>query len=566
MTTSIGTRNQALRDALESWDRPCFSISETLNQGHAMASAIRAHLAMQEPASERCDHPMDVRCVRCDPVGVAQSGKGHAPKHTIVEPASEPAPASDAEALGNARRNLIDAGNKLSFAAQTSGGTAGRDEGLVAAVEGWTKARDAERAVRRIVQLEPAPASAPEKYEGQQRDEAATFVIEALAKALGVTDYEQCDGTETWEGDVSGTVYSVLKAARVIDDETGEIARHQPAPASAPSLDGLIQWHVDQIIAPGDANAQTADALRELARARAAPASAKGKAMDMDAITSRFLQWKLPENFNPDGGITFERDYNQNTPWPAKHEPVGTNLFTFEQAKAMFEYVLAGVEPAPASALSDPGELPDDMRCPLHSLRADVDYLVARIRKADDEEAGLLKGSIQNRLSQIEEAAYRMNAPASAPSSCGAEKIVMEAAVREGCTPAHASRIARRASSDDFTDAEYTGAIERIYDHSLKVAAKLRSENEKMRAEIAALRAPASAPSCCWEEAAKIADERGYELRAYAHRASDKVSMGREAVAMAECWRVGQLIRSMAKAACVTCKASKTTSDMEPRA
>ena len=52
-------------------------------------------LKWHRPASERCDHPMDVRCVRCDPVGVAQSGKGHAPKHTIVEPASEPAPASD---------------------------------------------------------------------------------------------------------------------------------------------------------------------------------------------------------------------------------------------------------------------------------------------------------------------------------------------------------------------------------------------------------------------------------------------------------------------------------------
>lgn len=47
------------------------------------------------PASEpACQHPMNVRCVLCDPIGVAQSGKSHAPKHAIVEPASEPAPAS----------------------------------------------------------------------------------------------------------------------------------------------------------------------------------------------------------------------------------------------------------------------------------------------------------------------------------------------------------------------------------------------------------------------------------------------------------------------------------------
>ena len=76
---------------------------------------------------------------------------------------------------------------------------------------------------------------------------------------------------------------------------------------------------------------------------------------------------------------------------------------------------------------------------------------------------------------------------------------------------------------------------------------------EALRDEVwRALTAPASAPSCCGalEEAAKIADERGYELRAYAHRASDKVSMGREAVAMAECWWVGHLIRAMAAGCC----------------
>lgn len=62
-------------------------------------------------------------------------------------------------------------------------------------------------------------------------------------------------------------------------------------------------------------------------------------------MVSRFLSWKLPENFHPDCGITFVRDYNQNTAYPAKHEPVGTNLFTADQATAMFEYVLDGRPP-----------------------------------------------------------------------------------------------------------------------------------------------------------------------------------------------------------------------------
>jgi hypothetical protein len=66
----------------------------------------------------------------------------------------------------------------------------------------------------------------------------------------------------------------------------------------------------------------------------------------------------------------------------------------------------AALSAKPAQA----GELPDDLRIPLHGLQTDREYLVARIRKADDEEAALLSESIRNRLSQIEEAAYRLNA------------------------------------------------------------------------------------------------------------------------------------------------------------
>jgi len=64
-------------------------------------------------------------------------------------------------------------------------------------------------------------------------------------------------------------------------------------------------------------------------------------------------------------------------------------------------------------------ELPDDLRAPLHSLQADREYLVARIQKADDEEAGLLSESIRDRLSQIEEAAYRLNARLRSPAGDG---------------------------------------------------------------------------------------------------------------------------------------------------
>jgi hypothetical protein len=57
----------------------------------------------------------------------------------------------------------------------------------------------------------------------------------------------------------------------------------------------------------------------------------------VDAMVYRFLGWKLPANFYPDCFITFDRE-------KARHDshnwPVGTNLFTAEQARAMIRHLL----------------------------------------------------------------------------------------------------------------------------------------------------------------------------------------------------------------------------------
>jgi len=71
----------------------------------------------------------------------------------------------------------------------------------------------------------------------------------------------------------------------------------------------------------------------------------------MDTITdeqikhmvNRFLGWRLPANFHPDAGISFKAEYNEHTAHPAKHEPIGTNLFDAEQAEAMIRYMLDGL-------------------------------------------------------------------------------------------------------------------------------------------------------------------------------------------------------------------------------
>lgn len=65
-------------------------------------------------------------------------------------------------------------------------------------------------------------------------------------------------------------------------------------------------------------------------------------------LVDRFLGWKLPADFHPDAGISFKPTFN-DTPEimqalglaePMHHEPTGTNLFTAEQAKEMFRFLL----------------------------------------------------------------------------------------------------------------------------------------------------------------------------------------------------------------------------------
>ena len=62
------------------------------------------------------------------------------------------------------------------------------------------------------------------------------------------------------------------------------------------------------------------------------------------AMVSRFLQWRLPADFAPDGGISFKATFNEHTAHPMRHEPSGTNLFNAKQAEAMVRHMLGGEE------------------------------------------------------------------------------------------------------------------------------------------------------------------------------------------------------------------------------
>ncbi len=61
-------------------------------------------------------------------------------------------------------------------------------------------------------------------------------------------------------------------------------------------------------------------------------------------MVSRFLGWRLPDDFNPDCGIQFDADGAKKlNPRNARYEPVGTNLFSADQARAMVRYMLDGL-------------------------------------------------------------------------------------------------------------------------------------------------------------------------------------------------------------------------------
>lgn len=60
-------------------------------------------------------------------------------------------------------------------------------------------------------------------------------------------------------------------------------------------------------------------------------------------MVDRFLQWRFPPNFNPDGGISYTRP---NYAPEVDATPVGTNLLDAEQAEAMIRHIVEGLPSA----------------------------------------------------------------------------------------------------------------------------------------------------------------------------------------------------------------------------
>ncbi|SPA44648.1 hypothetical protein [Cupriavidus taiwanensis] len=79
-----------------------------------------------------------------------------------------------------------------------------------------------------------------------------------------------------------------------------------------------------------------------------ARASSSRAEVSVKTMVDRFLGWKLPRDFSPDCGISFTPPTNPEW-WP-----IGTSLFHADQARQMFEYVLAGQTAEPAIPDTEP--------------------------------------------------------------------------------------------------------------------------------------------------------------------------------------------------------------------
>lgn len=114
----------------------------------------------------------------------------------------------------------------------------------------------------------------------------------------------------------------------------------------------------------------------------------------LDQLADRFLCWKLPADFSPDCGITFKRNYNEGTPRPGVHEPIGTNLLTAIQAKEMLEYVTAPLL-ARITELEDElkrkGKMIGAQQALRDDLRAQLTEKERELDAAHDLMGGLLK-------------------------------------------------------------------------------------------------------------------------------------------------------------------------------
>jgi hypothetical protein len=170
----------------------------------------------------------------------------------------------------------------------------------------------------------------------------------------------------------------------------------------------------------------------------------------------RFLSWRLPDDFAPDAGISFE-------PNPMPHcWPVGTNLLTATQAKAMLEHVfgikqaLAPAEPAGVSVALEDEHL---ARCLFEYNKGGSNHfgMTAPWKETTDEIRNRYRTQAHVLMAQIESKSIRQKSPPidNAYVAEGCEKFSTMPTARDQEDAARYRFLRDRDDSPEWGDAYY---------------------------------------------------------------------------------------------------------------
>lgn len=231
------------------------------------------------------------------------------------------------------------------------------------ATEGNTEAADlAREIVTRIVTNAITSIYVRNLDQGDELPTEEESVADGLAIALGDEIGCLSEDDDDFRERIDVLWLEDRLAASLKPEPTGAQGRADKAPSrdgfSALEVDEICcEWGPPEYVATDDGEAwywrfpghdlPVADNLSELFYAAlqlkpltpSEPVSPVGQP-DVERMVQRFLGWRLPEDFHPDDGISFEPLGNKgHATAEYKRQPSGTNLFNYEQATKMVRYM-----------------------------------------------------------------------------------------------------------------------------------------------------------------------------------------------------------------------------------
>jgi len=126
------------------------------------------------------------------------------------------------------------------------------------------------------------------------------------------------------------TPEQIEMVADLIEKHTYVMSKHSPSLARVAGLNSCATAILRALSAVPD------DGFSALPASPSVPTGDAEGAV-LARMVDRFLTWRLPANFNPDGGVHFDKERLHPQHWPS-----GTNLLDHTQATEMVRHMLGG--------------------------------------------------------------------------------------------------------------------------------------------------------------------------------------------------------------------------------